>query len=129
MGGVLTVTIIVAAVAPQLLFTVYDIVAVPAAIPVTTPFVLPIAAMPVDPELHIPPVTPSLNGIVAPIHAKGVPVIVPAFGTITAIVVVAVLPQPTGVVTVSEEVKVPAAVYVCTGLATVLVLPSPKLQE
>ena len=107
-GSGLTVTTLVAFAAPQLLVTVYDIVAVPAAAPVTTPPLKPRDAM-ADDELHAPPLVASVNVTVAPAHNDAVPFIVPAFGmelTVTSLVALAV---PQLLVTVYDMVAVPAA--------------------
>lgn len=73
-----TVTTIVALADPQELVTVYEIVAVPIALPVTTPEDdTEAVAVPVD---HEPPGTEDDNGDVSPKHTKAVPVIVPAAG-------------------------------------------------
>ena len=56
-------------------------VAVPPATPCTMP-VLPTVAVPVDPELHVPPEVPvaSLSVVFDPAQTVRVPVIVPATG-------------------------------------------------
>ena len=93
-GSGLTVTTTVAAAVPQLLLTVYEIVAVPAVTPVTTPEV-PIVATPVGILLHAPPPAASVSAVVAVAHTIGVPVMIPAEGmaiTVTT-VVAAVVPQ------------------------------------
>lgn len=45
---------------------------VPVAIPVTNP-VLPIVAIAMEPEFHVPPVLPSLSAVVNPVHTVPVP--------------------------------------------------------
>jgi hypothetical protein len=90
-----TVTVLVATAVPQPLETVYDITAVPAATPVTTPELL-IVAIPVEPELQVPPLTALLSVVVPAMLTVDVPVMVPADGaalTVTIFVAVAV-PQP-----------------------------------
>ena len=77
----LTVITVTAFALPQLLLSVYDIIAVPAAVPVTTP-AEPTVAMLGAPELHEPPVVPlSLRFVVAPTHTTPMPMIVPALGS------------------------------------------------
>ena len=65
-----TVTTIVVVQPPA----VYEIVAVPVAIPLTTP-VEPTVAIPVAPELHVPPVVVLNSGVVWPTHTDVVPLI------------------------------------------------------
>jgi hypothetical protein len=91
-----TVTTFVAITVPQLLATVYDIVAVPAATPVTIPVKDPIVAIPIAPELHIPPVAALVNVVEADPHSVPVPVMVPASGILLTVttVVAATVPQP-----------------------------------
>ena len=63
--------------------------------PVTIP-VLPTVAIPVAPELHVPPVTASVSAVVIPAHTVAVPVTVPALGaafTVTTLLADAV-PHP-----------------------------------
>ena len=76
-GSGLTVTTFVAAAAPQLLVTVYDIVVVPAAMPLTTPPVDTVPAA-VFVLLHTPPPVASESVIVAPAHTADAPDMVPA---------------------------------------------------
>jgi hypothetical protein len=54
--------------------TVYEIVAVPNVIPVTTPLVIPIDAIVVGTLVQKPPGVALLNKVVAPIHKEGEPV-------------------------------------------------------
>ena len=75
----LTVTTCVAATVPQVLVTVYDMVDVPDATPLTSPLLFTVAAE-VLVLLHAPPVAPSLNDVVEPTHTVAVPLIVPATG-------------------------------------------------
>ena len=65
---------------------------VPADTPVNTPVADPIVATLVEPELHVPPVVPSLKVAVEPAQSVSVPVIDagPAF---TVIVFIAVHPE------------------------------------
>lgn len=67
-------TVIVAEVA-QPVPTEYEMVTVPAATPVSTPDAEPMVAMPVAPDVHVPPGVALLSEIVLPIHAPGPPVI------------------------------------------------------
>lgn len=75
----LTLTVSVAVAVPQKLLTVYNIVAVPEAIPVTTPEPLT-SAMPGALLLQTPPVTASVSEVVLPAHRVVVPDTVPAEG-------------------------------------------------
>jgi hypothetical protein len=89
----LTVISRVVVAAPQLPVTEYDIVAVPAAMPVTMPDALTEATD--EDELHVPPLTDEPNVVDAPVHMAALPVIVPADATeLTAMLWVAVaVPQ------------------------------------
>src|SRR5689334_2934973 len=83
-----TVIVFVATAVPQPLVTAYDITAVPAATPVTTPVLLTVA-IPVAPELQVPPLIVLLNVIVLLTLTADEPVIEPAFGaalTVTILV-------------------------------------------
>lgn len=87
-----TVTAFVAVAVPQLLLTVYVILAVPLDTPVTTPVLLTMA-MPVVELLHVPPPTLFVNVVVLPGHTVLAPVIVPGLTvelTVTVFVAVAV---------------------------------------
>ena len=93
-NGADTVTLVVTDVLPQALFIVYDIIALPAAIPLTVP-VLDIVATAVLALVHVPPVIASLRVVVDPIYVVAKPVIGPGAGsgfTVTAYVAV----QPVG---------------------------------
>ena len=91
-GNGLTVIISVALKVPQLLLTVYDIVAVPAVMPVRLP-VEPTVAMLVEPELHIPPPEPSVTLVIDPAHTLKRPVIVPVSGNgLTVTMAIALAP-------------------------------------
>ena len=93
-GSGLTVTICVAAAVPQLLVTVYDIVVLPDAIPVTLPDASTVPTEDVT-LLQAPPAAASVRAVIDPAQTTGVPVIVPATGsalTVTTAVVLA-LPQ------------------------------------
>jgi hypothetical protein len=61
----------------------YEITAVPAPIPVTNPVVALTVAMPVDPELQVPPVVAELNTVVLPRQMLPRPVM--AAGVITTV--------------------------------------------
>ena len=92
MGSGLTVTNCVAVAVPQLLVTEYDIDAVPARMPLTSP-AEPTVAMVVPDDDHVPPDTASVNANVLPAHTVLPPVMVPATGdgfTVTDLVAVAV---------------------------------------
>jgi len=78
-GDVLTVTTCENAAEPQLFEIVYDIAAVPAATPLTTPDELTVA-IPVLLLLHVPPVTASVNVVVDPVHIMSVPLMIPGKG-------------------------------------------------
>ena len=92
-GSGFTVMVLVAVKVPQLFVKVYDMTAVPPDTPDTIP-VEPIVAIPVDPELHTPPVVASLNAIVAPAQTEDAPLIVPADVAVTVTTSIALtLPQ------------------------------------
>ncbi len=76
-GVVMMLTTLVAEAVPQLLATVYDIVAEPTETPLTTPEALTVA-IPVAPELQVPPEVASAKVEVEPVHIVVVPEIVPA---------------------------------------------------
>ena len=78
-GKGLTVTNIVSTAVPQLLFTAYDIIVVPAETPVTIPVLLT-SAMAAFSLLHIPPDAVSLNVVVVLSHTADLPEIVSATG-------------------------------------------------
>jgi hypothetical protein len=73
----LTVIDFVAVALPQLLVTLYDIVAIPAPTPVTVPVALTVATAPLD-ELQLPAATLALRAVEALIHTEPEPLIVPA---------------------------------------------------
>jgi len=83
-GVRLTVTVVIAAqpVAPS----TYEIVAAPAAPPVTVP-VAPTVAIPVTLLLHVPPLVASANVVVAPVHTAVPPVMINGDGLIVRIFV------------------------------------------
>ena len=124
LGSGLTVTTLVALAEPQLLVTVYDIVAVPAAEPVIAPPLNPREAT-ADDELQAPPLVASLKVTVAPIHNDAVPFIVPAFGIEFTVTVFVAFAVPQLLVTEYDIVAVPAAKPVTTPrelIAAVVVL-------
>ena len=91
--AVKTVIVLLAAAVPQLLVTVYIMVSTPAATPVTTPVVAIVAFA--FAALQVPPETPSLRVIVAPIATEEEPVMVPGLGNglIPTTVVAVAAPQ------------------------------------
>ena len=63
-------------------------VAVPAATPVTTPVESLTVAMPVLPDVHVPPLVPFVvNVVVEPEHIACVPLRVPALGAVVTVTV------------------------------------------
>jgi hypothetical protein len=88
-GTALTVMIAVAE-QPDI---VYDTVVVPAPVAVTTPVPVHMAAMPVVPPPHTPPVVASLSVVVRPAHKLKVPVMA-AGEALTVIDLVTVQPDP-----------------------------------
>jgi len=78
-GNGLTVTAAVAVAVPHTVVAEYDIVVLPAAIPVTTP-VLPTVATDVALLLQTPPGARSLSVVVAVAHTVKMPVMEPAIG-------------------------------------------------
>ena len=86
-----TVTPAVTIAEPQLVVTVYVIVAEPVATPVTTP-VAETVAIEILLLLHVPPLTASARVVVAPVQTDVVPVILPAVPepTVTEVVALAV---------------------------------------
>ena len=79
-GSGLTVTATEDAAVPQLLVTAYDMVAVPAAIPLTTPKGFTVAIL-VAVELHTPLIVTSESDIVEPAQTALAPVMAPATGS------------------------------------------------
>ena len=95
-GTALTVKVVVAAVFPQVLLTVYDIVVVPEATAVTAPVVASIVAAEVLVLVHVPPAVKSDRVVEAPAHNVVVPLITPGVAgvpVIVATVVVNAVPQ------------------------------------
>ena len=68
-------------------------IVVPAATPVTMPVVEPIVAMPVDPELHVPPGVGSMSGIIDPTHTTEGPLMAPGEGLTETLFVAQQLPR------------------------------------
>jgi hypothetical protein len=127
-GSGLTVTICVATAVPQLFVTVYDIVAVPADTPVTTPLVLTVA-IPEAPVLHVPPLTELLNVVVLPAQTVAMPVIAPASGSGLTVTICVVTAVPQLFVTVYDIIAVPADMPVTTPLVLTVAIPAvPVLQ-
>jgi hypothetical protein len=97
-GGAVTVTVLVAETSeqPPIPVTVYVIVAIPAAIPVTSPLVASTVAIVLAELDHAPPETVELNVVDPKIQISCIPSSVPATGlAVTVIVPVAfTLPQP-----------------------------------
>ena len=60
---------------PHMPSSVYVIMAVPEAMPVTTPVTGSTCAIPVSVVLHVPPASISLNTVESPEHAANIPVI------------------------------------------------------
>ena len=114
-GGLLTVIDFVALAVPQLLVTVYLMVAVPGATPVTTPVPEFTVATAVLLLLQLPPLVPLLvNVVVDPTQTVAAPLTVPAFGSgFTVSALVAVVEHPP-LVTVYLTVTVPAVKPVTT---------------
>jgi hypothetical protein len=91
-GAAFTVTKAVDVATPQPDATAYEMEAVPAVTPVTTP-PLVIVAVPSASLVHVPPGIDALNVVVAAVHTTSDPVIVagvPAAFTVTIIVAIAV---------------------------------------
>jgi hypothetical protein len=97
-GNVEMVTNVVAAATPQVVVTVYEIIDVPFATPVTTPDVL-IVATDVVTLLHTPPVTRSVSVVVEPGHVVVVPEIVPASGSGSTVIIIVSYTVPQVLVT------------------------------
>jgi hypothetical protein len=118
----LTVIMRVALAVPQLPVTVYDIVVVPDATPVTTPDALTVATD-AEEELHTPPPAVLARAVVDPAQTVAVPVMVPAEGaalTVIVCVAVAVPPLPE---TVYEIVAEPGAIPVTTPVELTEAIP------
>ena len=79
LGNGLTVIDCVAVLVPQLLVTLYDMVAVPMAPPVTIPDVFTVAIVMLL-LLQVPPVTVGVNAVAEPEHTVDAPEMVPADG-------------------------------------------------
>jgi hypothetical protein len=82
-----TVTIRVAAVIPHTLERVYDMVALPGAMPVTTPVALCTVAIAVFELLHVPPAEVSVSVVLPPEQILVLPVIgAGAAGTVVTVI-------------------------------------------
>jgi uncharacterized membrane protein YagU involved in acid resistance len=97
-GAAVTVTVRVAAASeqPPVPVTVYVIVAVPAATPLISPVDALIVAIPVLPEVQLPPATVELKVLEPPTQILCVPLNVPADGAVVACVMIdelALVPQ------------------------------------
>jgi hypothetical protein len=118
-GSGFTVIVAVAAPEPQKAdATVYDIVAVPAVTPPTTPVALTLA-IPGAVLLHEPPVIASDNVVTAPAQTVVVPVMVPGFGSAFTVIGFVVVAVPQLFVTTYDNVAEPAATPVTTPLASI----------
>ncbi len=121
-GDVVMVTLVVVIAVPQDVGTEYDIVAVPATMPVTTPDALIVATDVLD-EAHVPPLTVLDSVDVRPVHIDVVPDIVPALGA-GFTVKLSTWKQPVGIMyemrTVPAETPSTAPVPVPTVAITVL---------
>ena len=106
-AGAFTVTTVVALVVPQAFATLYVMVAVPWAIPVTTPVVLPTVATDGVLLVHVPPIVVLVTVVVEPIHIGATPKIGAAGGTTVTISVTNV--DPHVFVTIYEMTDVPVA--------------------
>lgn len=101
LGRLPTVTTTDALTVPHTEVTVYLIVELPAATPVTTPVVAFTVAAAVLVLLQVPPPVPSLDKVVVePVHRKVVPLIVPAFGSGLTVIAAVAVAVPQVVVTV-----------------------------
>lgn len=102
----------------------YVILALPVAIPLTTPVEEPTVATDVVPLLHVPPPVALLRVVEPPTHSSAVPVFAPGAAlTVT----VATLRQPDDIVYVIFAVPVPIAVT--TPPLTVATVPSLVVHE
>lgn len=79
--------IVVVTIVKQPVGKVYDITAVPAATPVTTPVEMPTVATPVLPLVHMPPPVVLVSVVAPPTQARAVPLIEAGLPLIVAIVV------------------------------------------
>lgn len=95
----LTVSVAVATPVPQVEVTLYEITAVPAATPVTTPAALTVAT-PVLLLLHVPPVTAAVNVAVVPAQMVAGPVTVPAVAVVLTLIEDVALEEPHALVKV-----------------------------
>ena len=94
-NGLTVITRVATERTPQLFMILKDIVAVPAATPVTIP-VAPTEAIPGAEELHVPIPARSVSAVVDPLHTVAVPLMVPALVsafTVTILVAAVRIPQ------------------------------------
>jgi hypothetical protein len=103
-----TVTFAVAKALPQLLITVYAIVAVPGAMPLTMPPAETVAIVVVV-LLNVPPVGVDDSVTLLPAHTSDGPVIVPATGSGVTVTFAVTVVLPHELVTVYLITAVPAA--------------------
>lgn len=83
LGTALTVTVKELLLDPQVFVTVYVIILLPPATPVTWPLEELTVATEGVPLLHVPPILPLLlKKMLEPVHTDGDPLIVPALGTV-----------------------------------------------
>jgi hypothetical protein len=97
-GAPLTVTEAVATDMPQLLETLYEIVAVPIPVPVTIPVVFTLAIV-ASLVLHVPPVPVTLYELTAPMQTDDAPAIVPAVAPVLTVIPVVAVAVPQLLVT------------------------------
>ena len=98
-GSGLTVTTVLAFATPQPLVTVYNMFAMPCAIPVTTPEAFTVAIA-VASLLHTPPVAPAVKVITDPTQTVAAPGIAPALGSGLIVTTAVALATPQPLVTV-----------------------------
>ena len=114
LGVVITDTVIVADVLPQVLLTVYDITELPTATPLTTPLLFTVAKD-VLLLLQVPPVVVSPKDVTAPVHTLAVPVMVlGAVGSGLTVTVAVTVVVPQVFVFEKDITDVPAATPVTT---------------
>ena len=95
----------------------------PAETPETMPEVGATVAIPVDPEVHVPPVVELLNVVVAPAQTADVPFITPPFGNGLTVIVLVAVALPQMLVTVYEIIAVPAATPVVIPVEPTVAIP------
>jgi len=128
-GSGLIVTTLAAFAVPQLLVTVYDIVAVPWATPVTTPAASTVAIS-VASLLQAPPIAALVSAVADPAQTVAVPAMVPALGSGLTVTTVVETALPQLLLAVNDIVAVPEATPVTTPLVfTVAVAGEDELHE